>query len=149
MEKFQTQIGAEVKRFEELATDQRYSKQRRERWKKDLEDGRVLLRAADNIVFQLQNIRDNLESAGSTAKDSEKVEQQNAESNTRLVEQQAVSVVGKEEQQDSHSTRKEKIDEASSSSSEEKKKDEDDETRVVDKEKAAKSREGGLDSDQS
>ncbi|KAJ4378139.1 hypothetical protein N0V83_000972 [Neocucurbitaria cava] len=57
MEKFQTQIAAEVQRFEELVTDHRYSKERRDRWKKDLEDGRILLRAADYVVFELERIQ--------------------------------------------------------------------------------------------
>ncbi|CAO2648045.1 Nn.00g089670.m01.CDS01 [Neocucurbitaria sp. VM-36] len=57
MEKFQTQIAGEVKRFEELVADHGYPKEKRDRWMKDLEDGRILLRAADHVVFELEKLR--------------------------------------------------------------------------------------------
>jgi hypothetical protein len=57
MEKFQTQIAAEVKQFEDSIAHPAYSVQQKERWRKDLEDGRVLLKAADRIVWELQKAR--------------------------------------------------------------------------------------------
>ncbi|KAL6711151.1 hypothetical protein ACN47E_005682 [Coniothyrium glycines] len=54
MERFASQIAAEVRRFEELSVDTRYTPIQRERWRKDLEDGRILLKAADRIAFELR-----------------------------------------------------------------------------------------------
>lgn len=67
IEKFQTQIGGEVKRFEELVTNKGYPKEKREKWKKDLEDGRRLLQAADYIVFQLEKTEKAIQSAETAA----------------------------------------------------------------------------------
>lgn len=63
MERFQSQIAAEVRRFEELSVDLRYTPKQRERWRKDLEDGRVLLKAADKLAFELRKVLDAQEGA--------------------------------------------------------------------------------------
>ena len=73
MGKFQTQIAAEVKRFEELASHG-LPRERRNRWKKDLEDGRVLLRAADHVVFELENRRKAVEEGAAAAQDAGKAQ---------------------------------------------------------------------------
>lgn len=57
MEKHQARLIDEVRRFEELSIDYRYPKERREKWKKDLEDGRVLLKAADHIIHELEKVQ--------------------------------------------------------------------------------------------
>lgn len=54
IEKFQTQISAEVQRFEQLIGNHGYTKEKRERWKQDLEDGRVLLKAADYLIHDFE-----------------------------------------------------------------------------------------------
>lgn len=61
MEKFQTQIAAEVKKFEELIAYPGYTKEKKALWKRDLEDGRVLLRAADHILWELEKSKKALE----------------------------------------------------------------------------------------
>ncbi|KAF1842119.1 uncharacterized protein K460DRAFT_420069 [Cucurbitaria berberidis CBS 394.84] len=60
MEMVQTQIAADVKMFEELVANHGHPKEKRDRWKKDLEDARVLLRAGDRIVFELERIRESV-----------------------------------------------------------------------------------------
>jgi hypothetical protein len=62
IEQFQTQIAAEVRRFEELVADQGYPREKRDRWRRDLEDGRTLLRAADMILWEFETVRMGLES---------------------------------------------------------------------------------------
>ncbi|EUC49246.1 hypothetical protein COCMIDRAFT_85199 [Bipolaris oryzae ATCC 44560] len=54
IEKMARQIDAQVQRFEEGSLDQRFPREKRERWRKDAEDGRVLLRAADHILFRME-----------------------------------------------------------------------------------------------
>jgi hypothetical protein len=61
IERFQTQIAAEVRRFEELVADQGYPREKRDRWRRDLEDGRTLLRAADMILWEFETVRMGLE----------------------------------------------------------------------------------------
>jgi hypothetical protein len=61
IEKVQWQIAAEVKRFEEGYTDSRFPEAMRERWKKDAEDGRAILRAADHVLWRLHKAREVLE----------------------------------------------------------------------------------------
>ena len=57
MGRMQTQIDSEVKRFEEGCADARYPQDRRERWRKDAEDGRVLLNAADHVLYRMEKAR--------------------------------------------------------------------------------------------
>ena len=54
IEKMARQIDAQVQRFQEGSVDQRFPREKRERWRKDAEDGRVLLRAADHILFRME-----------------------------------------------------------------------------------------------
>ncbi|KAF1830499.1 hypothetical protein BDW02DRAFT_558875 [Decorospora gaudefroyi] len=54
MLKFQAQIADEVAHFDQLAADGRFAWERRERYRRDAEDGRVLLRAADHVVRRLE-----------------------------------------------------------------------------------------------
>lgn len=57
MEKFQSQIAAEVKIFENYMMESGHPPQEYERCRKDLEDGRVLLRAVDKVVWELEMAR--------------------------------------------------------------------------------------------
>ncbi|KAF2026173.1 hypothetical protein EK21DRAFT_74785 [Setomelanomma holmii] len=61
VEKFQAQIAAEVKRFDELVRDEGYERWRRDGWRRDLEDGRRLLRAVDGIWWEMEGRRKMLE----------------------------------------------------------------------------------------
>ncbi|KAH7077604.1 hypothetical protein BKA63DRAFT_268558 [Paraphoma chrysanthemicola] len=75
VEQFQTTIAAEVKRFEQLVDDHGCTKEKRERWRKDLEDGRSLLRAADGIMWEFEKAKKGLDSRrlemeGTTAGDA-------------------------------------------------------------------------------
>ncbi|XP_014557033.1 hypothetical protein COCVIDRAFT_15658 [Bipolaris victoriae FI3] len=54
IEKMARQIDAQVQRFEQGSVDHRFPREKRERWRKDAEDGRVLLRAADHILFRME-----------------------------------------------------------------------------------------------
>ncbi|KAL1799804.1 hypothetical protein ACET3X_000146 [Alternaria dauci] len=58
IEKVHWQTAAEVKRFEEGCRDERYSKEHRERWKRDAEDGSRILRAADRVLWRLMKARE-------------------------------------------------------------------------------------------
>lgn len=50
-------LDAEVKSFEADLTHPGYSKQKRDRWRADLEDGRSLLRVTDKIVWELEKMQ--------------------------------------------------------------------------------------------
>ncbi|KAJ6194280.1 hypothetical protein J3E72DRAFT_388053 [Bipolaris maydis] len=54
IEKMASQIEAQVHRFHEGSLDPKFPREKRERWRKDAEDGRVLLRAADHILFRME-----------------------------------------------------------------------------------------------
>ncbi|RYO43266.1 hypothetical protein AA0111_g744 [Alternaria arborescens] len=58
IEKLHWQIAAEVKRFEEGCRDERYTKEKRERWRRDAEDGSRILRAADHVLWRLMKARE-------------------------------------------------------------------------------------------
>ncbi|KAI4943514.1 hypothetical protein J4E91_009424 [Alternaria rosae] len=58
IEKMHWQISAEVKTFEDGWKDDRHPRDKRERWKKDAEDGRKILRAADAVLFTLLRARE-------------------------------------------------------------------------------------------
>jgi hypothetical protein len=58
IEKMHWQIAAEVKTFEHGYTDDRHPSDKRERWRKDAEDGRAILKAADCVLFRLQKARE-------------------------------------------------------------------------------------------
>jgi hypothetical protein len=60
MEKLHKQIAEEVKQFEEWIVVHGHSEQQRERWKRDLEDGRTLMKAADHILWELERAREGL-----------------------------------------------------------------------------------------
>ncbi|KAH7346112.1 hypothetical protein BKA66DRAFT_321905 [Pyrenochaeta sp. MPI-SDFR-AT-0127] len=133
MERFQSQIAAEVKRFEELVENHIYPKERRERWKKDLEDGRVLLSAADHIVFELERTQKALEQAETVVKDES---EHKIENQATLATKQVKVVVGDAERA---STREQKIDLTPDEKPHER--------TQVDKEKAAKPPGGSLEPD--
>ncbi|EDU51287.1 hypothetical protein PtrSN002B_003244 [Pyrenophora tritici-repentis] len=59
--KMQGEIDLEVRTFERLYTDQRLPKERREQRRQDAEDGRVILTAADHILFRLEEARNAVE----------------------------------------------------------------------------------------
>jgi len=61
MEKCSTEISAGVKRFEELCKHPGYEQRQKERWKKDLEDGRTMLKAVDHVLWELEKKRKALE----------------------------------------------------------------------------------------
>lgn len=52
--KMQRQVDAEVQQFEQGSMDAACSKDKRERWTKDAEDGRVILRASDHVLFRME-----------------------------------------------------------------------------------------------
>ena len=57
MEHLHATIAAEVNKFEECAAYAAYPQAKREKWKRDAEDGRVLLRAAEHVIFRLEKAR--------------------------------------------------------------------------------------------
>lgn len=57
MEKFRAEIVADVKKFEELLTSTGYSDSQRERWRKDMEDANVFLKAVDHVVWELEEAK--------------------------------------------------------------------------------------------
>jgi hypothetical protein len=83
IEKVQWQIAAEVKRFEEGYMDDRHPKERRERWRRDAEDGRAILRAADCVLFRLMKAREMVEEGGTAVKKIQEEEAEEIESGRR------------------------------------------------------------------
>jgi hypothetical protein len=61
LEKLHQHIAAEVKSFEEWIALPGNSDRQRERWRKDAEDGRVLLKAAEQVMWELEKIREGVE----------------------------------------------------------------------------------------
>ena len=57
MEKFQAQIEEEVDMFEQFLTEPGHTEQQRERCISDLEDARILLKAVDGVVWELEKAR--------------------------------------------------------------------------------------------
>jgi hypothetical protein len=66
IERIQWQIAAEVKRFEEGYMDERFPEEKRERWRRDAEDGRCILRAADHVLWRLMKAREAAEDGDKT-----------------------------------------------------------------------------------
>ncbi|KAG9192849.1 hypothetical protein G6011_11583 [Alternaria panax] len=58
IERVHWQIAAEVKTFEEGCIDQRYPEEKRQRWRRDAEDGRRILKAADGVLWRLMKARE-------------------------------------------------------------------------------------------
>ncbi|KAG9206842.1 hypothetical protein G6514_000130 [Epicoccum nigrum] len=58
MERTQAALDAEVKSFEAGIAHPGYTKEKKDRWRMDLEDGRSLLRVADKIVWEFEKMRD-------------------------------------------------------------------------------------------
>lgn len=55
MRKFQDQLTDEIRRFEALVkSPAKQDVEKREKWKTDLDDARIMLRAADQVVFELE-----------------------------------------------------------------------------------------------
>lgn len=133
MERFQMQIAAEVKRFEELVENHAYPKDRRERWKKDLEDGRILLGAADHVVFELDRTQKSLEKTRTVVKDES---DPHTESQALVAIKPVQVTVGEKE---IASTREQKIEAAPEEKIHER--------TQVDKKKAAKPPSGSLEPD--
>jgi len=65
LERIHGQISGEVKTFEDGWKDDRQPRDKRERWKKDAEDGRKFLRAADAVLLRLQKAGERVEGSGS------------------------------------------------------------------------------------
>ncbi|KAH3917749.1 hypothetical protein HBH56_044350 [Parastagonospora nodorum] len=57
MENFQVQIEEEVFMFEQFLTEPGHTEQQRERCRRDLEDARILLKAVDGVVWELEKAR--------------------------------------------------------------------------------------------
>lgn len=70
MQVFQAQLFDEVRRFEAWTLNTNYPKESRERWSKDLDDGRVMLRAADRVVYELEKMQKAVMDQGSTAEET-------------------------------------------------------------------------------
>jgi hypothetical protein len=58
LEKLHMTVAEEVKLFEEWIASPGNSEQQRERWRKDLEDGRVLMKAAEHVMWELERVRE-------------------------------------------------------------------------------------------
>ena len=58
LERTQAALDAEVKSFEAGIAHPGYPKEKKDRWRLDLEDGRSLLRVADKIVWEFEKMRD-------------------------------------------------------------------------------------------
>jgi hypothetical protein len=61
LEKFRAEIVADVKKLEGWVVLPGYSEQQRNRWKKDLEDADVFLKAVDHVVFEMEKAKKGLE----------------------------------------------------------------------------------------
>ncbi|KAF1947612.1 hypothetical protein EJ02DRAFT_461190 [Clathrospora elynae] len=70
MEKLHATFAAEVKRLEQLAKHNIYPKERTEKWGKEGEDGRVLLSAADHVIFKLEKVCKSLDGAEAGVEDA-------------------------------------------------------------------------------
>lgn len=57
MERFQAQIEEEVDMFEQFLTESGHTEQQRERCRRDLDDARILLKAVDGVVWELEKAR--------------------------------------------------------------------------------------------
>jgi hypothetical protein len=68
MESLHRRIAAEVRQFEEWIKIPGISELQKERWKRDLEDGRVLMRAADCVLCELERVREGFERDGEKEK---------------------------------------------------------------------------------
>jgi len=64
LERIHWQISGEVKTFEDGWKDDRQPRDKRERWKKDADDGRKFLRAADFVLLKLQRARERVGDSG-------------------------------------------------------------------------------------
>ncbi|KAF1920980.1 hypothetical protein BDU57DRAFT_509500 [Ampelomyces quisqualis] len=60
LEKFRAEIVADITRFEESLTTPGFGESQRERWRKDIEDARVFLKAVDQVVWELENEKNRL-----------------------------------------------------------------------------------------
>jgi hypothetical protein len=58
LERTQAALDAEVKSFEAGIAHPGYTKEKKDRWRLDLEDGRSLLRVTDKIVWELEKMSD-------------------------------------------------------------------------------------------
>ncbi|KAF2818979.1 hypothetical protein CC86DRAFT_336159 [Ophiobolus disseminans] len=76
MERLQAQIGPQVKQFEELVAHPGYERSQREQWKRDIEDGRRVLRALDSVVWELEKRRKALEGKSAGEGTVKELEQQ-------------------------------------------------------------------------
>jgi len=88
--RMQGDIDFEVKTFERLCADEMLPKETREARKQDAEDGRVMLRATDHVLFRLEKARNSVEclektTAAAVAAAAEE-EQEEAEKEKDVVE---------------------------------------------------------------
>ncbi|KAF2633670.1 hypothetical protein BU25DRAFT_405540 [Macroventuria anomochaeta] len=58
LERTQAALDAEIKSFEASIAYPGYTKEKKDRWRMDLEDGRSLLRVADKIVWDFEKMQD-------------------------------------------------------------------------------------------
>ncbi|KAF3002058.1 hypothetical protein E8E13_009146 [Curvularia kusanoi] len=58
LERTQAALDAEVRSFESSIAYPGYTKEKKDRWRMDLEDGRSLLRVADKIVWEFEKMQD-------------------------------------------------------------------------------------------
>jgi hypothetical protein len=57
LERTQAALDAEIRSFEASIADPGYTKEKKDRWRMDLEDGRSLLRVADKIVWEFEKMQ--------------------------------------------------------------------------------------------
>ncbi|KAL1649020.1 hypothetical protein SLS61_006543 [Didymella pomorum] len=81
LERTQAALDAEIKSFEASIADPGYAREKKERWRADLEDGRSLLRVADRIVWEFEKMQKGAQRAhepaaavGEQQEDGEQVE---------------------------------------------------------------------------
>jgi hypothetical protein len=60
LEKFRAEIVADITRFEGSLTAPGYGEVQRERWRKDIEDANVFLKAVDQVVWELESAKKRL-----------------------------------------------------------------------------------------
>lgn len=57
LEKFRAEIMTDITRFEASLKVPGYGEAQRERWRKDIEDANVFLKAVDQVVWELESLK--------------------------------------------------------------------------------------------
>ncbi len=92
LQRTQTALDAEIKSFEASIAYPGYAREKKERWRMDLEDGRSLLRVADRIVWEFEKMQD-------AARERSASEESEAAGRARLGQQPGVAAVAEREEE--------------------------------------------------